>query len=184
MKGDREECIEAGMDDYVPKPIRVSNLLEVFGRVIDESASPMVIDGTPDTDPQTDARVDGDAELESESHESDEQIPVDLERALETARGDRQLLNEIVDAFCDESRSLNQRICDAADAADAKQLGVAAHTLKGACGVIGARQLYDACDALEEVGREQRMDQLAVSLQAYQAAYERILQWLEKRSGE
>ena len=190
MKGDREECMEAGMDDYVPKPIRVSNLLEVFGRVINESASRMVVDVTPDASPGTDVRVADDAAprltqtARIECRNRINQEPVDLERALETARGDHQLLNEIVDAFCDESSSLHKRICDAADAADAKQLGIAAHTLKGACGVIGARQLYDACDALEGIGREQRMDELADAMQSYHSAYEKIRQWLAQRSGE
>ena len=35
MKGDREEFLEAGMDDYLAKPIKRKNLEEVIGRVID-----------------------------------------------------------------------------------------------------------------------------------------------------
>ena len=36
MKGDRESCLEAGMDAYVSKPIQVQELLEVIERLVPE----------------------------------------------------------------------------------------------------------------------------------------------------
>ena len=40
MEGDRENCLNAGMDDYIPKPVRISQLSEVIGRWMTEDASP------------------------------------------------------------------------------------------------------------------------------------------------
>jgi two-component system, sensor histidine kinase and response regulator len=184
MKGDREECLEAGMDEYVPKPIRIAHLLDVFDRVIGNSEARLVLDEIPNPCPQTDATMVHDEEPEIDLKQSDEPTPVDLELILKSSGGDHRLLDVIIEAFCDESRSLNERICDAAVASDAKQLAIASHTLKGASGVIGARQLHDECAALESIGREQRMEQLDVSLQSYHLAYEKVQQWLAKRSGE
>jgi two-component system, sensor histidine kinase and response regulator len=36
MKGDREECLAAGMDGYISKPIRMAELEQVIGEVMKE----------------------------------------------------------------------------------------------------------------------------------------------------
>jgi CheY-like chemotaxis protein len=40
MKGDRERCLEAGMDEYVAKPIRAAQLFEIMGRVLGSARQP------------------------------------------------------------------------------------------------------------------------------------------------
>ena len=148
MKGDREACIDAGMDHYVPKPIRVSSLMTVFDELMDDDD------------------------------------PVDLKRAMETVRGDQSLLHEIIESFRDESVQLDSQIRAAADAARARELQVSAHTLKGACIVIGAQNLIQACGTLEAIGRQQRLDDLPAAMKSYRSAYASVRRWLDRRDGD
>jgi len=46
MKGDREQCLAAGMDGYIPKPVRAQELFEVLNRLTPPDAAPV-----PETTP-------------------------------------------------------------------------------------------------------------------------------------
>jgi CheY-like chemotaxis protein len=112
MKGDREKCLTAGMDNYVSKPIKAQELFDV-------------IEGS----------LTGFAEKKEKL--SNEQIETEIfnkEDALAFVDGDMELLREIAELFAEDSKNQLQQIRQAIASSDAKTLERVAHTLKGAVG--------------------------------------------------
>ncbi|MGI8982589.1 MAG: response regulator [Pirellulaceae bacterium] len=133
MKGDRELCLDAGMDDYVSKPIRVEQLFGALERLLGKRPP---------------AAATKFAEQESSA------AVINFDAVLETVGGDRDLLKEIFQAFLDESPKHLQSIRQAIPAGDGALLQRAAHTLRGTMGTIGVNGSADTAAKLERMGKE------------------------------
>jgi CheY-like chemotaxis protein len=136
LKGDRERCLEAGMDDYVSKPIRAQELWDALGRVLPreagEPAAPAAVKAT--------APADGGAVL-------------DAAQALARVEGNKELLRDLVHMYYDDCPKLLTEIREAVAAGDAKKLEKAAHTIKGMVGIFHAQPAFEAALALEKQGK-------------------------------
>jgi CheY-like chemotaxis protein/HPt (histidine-containing phosphotransfer) domain-containing protein len=132
MKGDRERCLEAGMDGYISKPVQARELFELVDQVI---PAPV----------QTDQSSD-DLSLSEEG--------VDWTAALRIVGNDCEILGEIVAVFLDEyPRWLAQmRAAFAVQAAPA--LRRVAHTIKGSLAQFGACSAARAAQRLETMGEK------------------------------
>jgi two-component system, sensor histidine kinase and response regulator len=136
MHGDREKAIEAGMDDYVSKPVGRKELGAVLGQWIS---------GTPAY------RVPG-AE-DGESHADD---PLDRQvisglRALQ-GEDETDLVAELAGMFLDDARPRLSALEEAVLGDDAPTVERLAHTLKGSSANMGARGMADLCARLEVAG--------------------------------
>jgi len=132
MKGDRERCLAAGMDDYVSKPVQADALF----RVIQSAAMPM----EPDTVRATPAdRMD--------------QV-FDRQAALARVDGDEEFLAEVIGLFLADASCRVVEIQHAIEQRDLKHLQSAAHSLKGAAGCLGGCRTSIAASRLEEIGTE------------------------------
>jgi CheY-like chemotaxis protein len=138
LKGDRERCLEAGMDEYVSKPLQAQTLIRMVESM---AAAPAFPEAT--AEPAAEAAADEPA--------------FDRETALEQTQGDPELLQEIAALFLDELPHLTDAIQDALVKQDSNALERAAHKLKGSVGSFGARRAYDAAYRLEVIGREGRL---------------------------
>ncbi|HEV8701170.1 MAG TPA: response regulator [Candidatus Polarisedimenticolia bacterium] len=133
MKGDREECLAAGMDGYVSKPIQPERVFEVLDAVVAaRSAQPAA------------APARGAAPGRS---------LVDRDALMSRLDGDTRLLSEIVELFLRSSPQLLRDVKKALAARDRKGLQRAAHTLKGAVANFGARTVWAAALKLEKIGQ-------------------------------
>jgi HPt (histidine-containing phosphotransfer) domain-containing protein len=138
MKGDRERCLEAGMDAYLPKPISVQELFDLI-----ESGTYRPTITALDSDPEP---------------------AVDTCALMDRIDGDLNLLKDLVGLFVQNSRELLSEIGQAIDAEDAVTLQRYAHTLKGCIGNFAANAAYNAAFRLEQIGKEQ---DLANAREAY-----------------
>ena len=140
MQGDRERCLEAGMDGYVAKPIRARELFEVV-----ESLAPAGADAGTAA-----AAVEPAA------------VAFDKDVALRCVDGDMGLLQELAGAFFQaEYPQLLAEIRSAMTKNEALRLRRAAHTLQGAVGNFGATAAYDAALQLETMGRAEDLTHAA-----------------------
>jgi signal transduction histidine kinase/PleD family two-component response regulator/HPt (histidine-containing phosphotransfer) domain-containing protein len=150
---DRDNCLAAGMNQFVSKPIRAVGLYQL----IDE------LTGT--TSPG--GRADSSSEAGLGQF-------VDWNHAFETVGGDRRLLTELVSVFMDEQEKMVNDIQNAVTAGDAKELRLTAHSMKGALTHLGASQAAHAARQLETLGHEKRLDEAPEQLEVFKKCLKQL----------
>jgi PAS domain S-box-containing protein len=173
MKGDREQCLEAGMDGYVSKPLHPQKLFETLESLA--AAEDPLIEQSKEKNESQSPRPAG---AEPAAAHQDPAEPAgrvfDEEAALARVEGDRQLLAELVEIFLKQCPEWTAEIREAAAEHNADRLHRAAHTLKGAAGNLGFDVVVDLAKKLE------RLDAAAdwEAVQAAAAAFERAMNQL------
>lgn len=170
--GDRERCLEAGMDDYLCKPVREDALLQVLTRRLAGSAAGRA--GEPGM-PSMSQRTNGPAEAGTDGAE-----PEDLAEAIrESGAGEPGLMRELIEIYLLESPESFRSLADAISARDAREIRFQAHALKGMTGVLGERMLQRYLDEVERAGREGELEALEHPWEKAKVRYERIIEELE-----
>jgi signal transduction histidine kinase/CheY-like chemotaxis protein/HPt (histidine-containing phosphotransfer) domain-containing protein len=142
MQGDKEKAIEAGMDDYVPKPVKLEELGAVLERWVsqeEEEEEARVVTTTP-------AREAGAGSV-------DLSVLYGL-RELQQ-EGEPDILNELIELFLDEVPGELEALGEAAQRGEARSVERIAHTLKGSSANMGAVRMEAICAELEEIGRSE-----------------------------
>ncbi len=150
MKGDRERCLEAGMDGYVAKPIQARELFEVVERAVPTERVATTTTAAPNG--------------------------LDLATALEKLAGDRELLRELVGLFLNEWPRWRDEIERALADSDGEQLKRLGHTVKGAMGQFGVSAAFQAALRVETLGCDLSGAREACS--DLEAEIERVTPWL------
>ncbi len=166
MKGDRKKCYEAGMDDYLAKPVSKSKLQQVLaafqsavGQPSQEPNSAPGGDGLSRNGPSGDGESgdgeSGNGESSIEQLVSAVQHPVvDWEAGLENASGDRDLYRAVREAACEEIPWLLPQLEKAIRDQNEAESRRLAHTIKGAARVIAAVRTETLAAAMEEAANQ------------------------------
>ena len=134
MERDRTLCLQAGMDDYITKPVTPARLLDLVERLC---ASPS-----------------HDEPAEPAQQDQPAYATFDAAVALQAVDGDGELFRELAELFCQQTPERQRRMREAAQRGDTETLRAEAHTLKGAVGNFGARHVHQAALALEQASAQ------------------------------
>jgi CheY-like chemotaxis protein len=159
MAGDRQKCLEAGMDDYISKPIQEQELiraLKLCESAIGELRKPPTQEGGGAGEPGS--RGKSLLSLTATWYDNVEAPPVIDRRVLNSLRqmaGSKTpaLLRQIIAHYREDAPQRLQDIRDAIAAGDAQSLRQSAHTLRSSSANLGAMNLSHLCKKLEMMGR-------------------------------
>jgi CheY-like chemotaxis protein/HPt (histidine-containing phosphotransfer) domain-containing protein len=187
VKGFREECLAAGMDDYMSKPFEQDQLAAILERWLPAAASappastspPLLVIPPPAGAEATawgEESAAGSAPAPAPAIHHPAFISALDESALGQIRalqrpGAPDLLSKIIGLYLESSVDLLQQVREATARGDSEALWRAAHSLKSSSANLGATQLAAVCSELEQKSRERRMADAPSVLQQLEKAY-------------
>jgi CheY-like chemotaxis protein len=169
MSGDRERCLEAGMDDYLPKPIRMSELAALLSRWAPVGIAmevPAESSGTPT----------------GGSTAVDDRVLAEL--ASLAGPGMANPVPRLLQLFLTDSQRRIAALRSAAARGDAAEVQRLAHAQKGSSGTLGARELGAVAAELDEQAKQGSLQAAPELIERLESAFQRTRHEMERHIKE
>ncbi len=139
MRGDRERCFEAGMDNYLTKPIRLQDMADKLAELFTDSTSQAKDNHSNKATPQPNAIIH-------------------WPEALANVGNDEELLHDLIELFLSETPGLVKDVVAAASPNGSKSLAAATHSLKGSMAFLNPKSALDCAEKVEQLAASGDMD--------------------------
>jgi len=180
MQGDREKCIEAGMDDYVSKPVQLADLR----RAIDKWSGSGNRHGNGAAAkrevPSVPLKVEVAQATESATVTASMEAPVDVERLTEVTHGKAEKAQRMLTTFLTQAGEINQGLSLAIQSGNARDVRLLAHKLVGAGSSLGLVAVVPSLSQLEQMGDAGSLDGAAEACQEFNVQLERVRQFINE----
>ncbi|WP_417390988.1 PAS domain S-box protein [Gimesia sp.] len=145
IKGDRERCLEAGMDEYLSKPVQKDQITMVMEQFLQQNRA-------VETKPHSAYHPPG-----AETH----QPGIDTLALTKFCSGNLELINSLLDELESSGEARVTQIRKSAEQSDVRGVSEAAHSLKGATSILCATRLQYLSTEIEQVGEASELTEIA-----------------------
>jgi len=163
MKGDRERCLKAGMDDYISKPVRPQNLAQTISKYLPDWEY-----GIKRPPPKA-ARLEKDI--------------FDRHALKELLDDDEDLFKEIIEDFMNDLPLQLNKLKEALAENNVKIVRQKAHTIKGASSSIRAWAIHNLALTLENAAKKENLAKVRALVEKLEDEIEYLLGILTNRDG-
>ena len=173
--GDREKCMQAGMNDYLPKPVRPDTLREMI-----ESWAPHFAEAEPsETAPGGETPATA-VDTEMTDQNTDGPPPVDIDKLRDLGGGTDEGLMELVDLYLEQTTGQIEEIQNAITAGNAAEVRRISHSCAGANATCGMDGLVAPMRELERMGDGGDITNAQLQLDKVRSEFVRIGAYLEQ----
>ncbi|WP_174875134.1 response regulator [Vogesella oryzae] len=155
MSGDRERCIQVGMDGYIDKPITAAKVFEEIARVQGGIVMP--------------AKVE---------HAATHNVVFDYAQLLRNCDDDQNFVPILLQAFSDDAPLLLAEIEQALASGELPRVVIASHSLRGSALSIAANALVAVCQRLEQTSKDGDLEAARAAFAGLPPALAQLLQAL------
>ncbi|AAZ97221.1 Multi-sensor Hybrid Histidine Kinase [Thiobacillus denitrificans ATCC 25259] len=167
LHGDRQKCLDSGMDDFLPKPYSLAQLQATLARWLRPT--------NPTPEAQAAAPQHGpDGEIASPQAPAINMKTLNALRELDP-EGGMGLAHQIVRTFLESAQTWVDRVEQAVAGGDGDALRQSAHALKSSSANVGAERLSGLYRQMEKLGRERRLDEAREALGEVRGEYARAV---------
>ena len=195
IKGDREQCLEAGMDDYISKPFDPNALLAMMGRLLAANRSEPAKETPPKRTPAAETPVEIKAEGDCPNLRVNENgtipsdadptetppsalMPIDGNALVARCMGNLEFATSLLEDFEADLPARVQQIAEQVHVSDGAAAATLAHALKGAAGTVAAEPLRAVALKIETVGKAGDLAEMAALIDQLRDEAERCIHFI------
>ncbi len=157
LKGDRERCLDAGMDDYISKPIDPQELFKIINKWV-KAKIRNSLDEPEIKQTAAESHVSAATQTITEAKGNDGEPPIDMKTAMSRFDNDmafyKTMLNEFLDYVPEQIKALEEAV----KSGDADEVQRHAHSIKGAAGMLGANRASSIAFEIENKGKNKNVE--------------------------
>ncbi|MBW8038579.1 MAG: DUF3365 domain-containing protein [Planctomycetes bacterium] len=183
--GDEKKCLDAGCDDYLTKPIERKQLLEKIRKFLPAQNSPpgeKINSVKSQADESSKLHYDrtcNESGSEEKAHTNVTEEIINWSQLIDRL-GDEELVREIMPVFLKDNKERFDKLSEAVNSGDSKDIKFYAHAIKGAGRNIGAKRLSDIACQLECAARENDLDAATSTFDELKKEFEKVMSFLSQ----
>jgi HPt (histidine-containing phosphotransfer) domain-containing protein len=170
MQGDREKCLDAGMDDYISKPVSRKTLAEKLEKWLPAKPAPV-------SKPR---EITMGANLSPKTIAVPQTPVFDRKSFLDRMMGDREMAEKIVEVFLDDIPKQLESLKQALDACDPETFQRVVHSIKGAAANVSGEALRELAAEVEKACKEGKFDSVSSRGPELEQQFDRLKEEMKK----